>query len=85
MKVPSFLMAAAFASVIACVAAISSASAQTEQRSKKNRPDPAKYSLKIWTKNSLGRGQTVSEMTPYGRLSCMGALMHDRRRVCHWD
>jgi hypothetical protein len=63
------------------------ASAQSDQRPvvRKDRPNAAKYSLKIWSRNSLGQGQSVSAMTPYGRLSCMGALMNDRPRSCHWN
>jgi hypothetical protein len=82
-----FLMTAtALAAVLAYVAVGPSASAQTKERSAKakSRPDPEKYSLRIWSKNSLGMNP-VSTMTPYGRLTCMGALMHDRPRSCHWD
>jgi hypothetical protein len=80
------LTATALAAVLAYVAVGPSVFAQAEQRSEKakGRPDPAKYSLKIWTKNSLGMSP-VSTMTPYGRLTCMGAVMHDRPRSCHWD
>jgi hypothetical protein len=80
------LTATALAAVLAYVAVVPFVSAQTEQRSAKarSRPDPAKYSLRIWSKNSLGMSP-VSTMTPYGRLTCMGALMHDRPRSCHWD
>src|SRR5215471_12647763 len=75
MNIRSLLMiAAALTAVLACVAAESSTSAQTEQRSvrAKNRPDPAKYPLKIWSKNSLGMGQSVSAMTPLWPLIMHG-------------
>ncbi len=47
------------------------------------RPDGNRYSLSIWPKNTLQRGQTVSANTPFGRLTCT-SIAANTPRACSW-
>lgn len=50
------------------------------------RPDPLRYSLHIWAGGSIRDGESMSTMTEYGGLVCVGGNYNTgKRRVCHWN
>lgn len=52
----------------------------------KTRPDALSYSRSIWTAGTVQDGQTVSTITPYGPLTCVGGNNSTGKpRVCRWN
>lgn len=50
----------------------------------RQRPDPSRYSGKIWRFGSVRTGMRVSRDTEFGRLTCIGSTM-GRKRRCWWN
>jgi hypothetical protein len=51
---------------------------------RQGRPDPTKYSFKIWPVNGIKvAGARVSADTEFGLLTCKGDR-HAKQRVCWW-
>lgn len=50
----------------------------------RKRPDPSRYSGKVWRFGSVPTGMRVSHDTKFGRLTCIGSTM-GRKRKCWWN